>query len=147
MQSSKTMWLVIVGVLVLLGGSALLRAWPVINIVETGRTPEYPDIQPRRYAERKARVHEAAHRAIESLPRWTLVSQDAAQGVIRAVVTSRLFRFVDDVQIRIEEKDGGAIINVRSASRVGKSDFGQNARHIRSLFEAIDRQLETKAVS
>ena len=52
-----------------------------------------------------------------------------------------LFRFVDDVQISIEEKDGSVLVNVRSASRVGKGDFGQNARHIRSLFEELDRQM------
>ncbi len=141
MQLSKEMWLAIAGGLVLLGGIALLRAWPVINSVETGRTPEYPDIQPRRYQERKERVYEAARRAVEQLPRWVLVSQNPEQAVIKAEVTSRLFRFVDDVQISIEEKDGSVLVNVRSASRVGKGDFGQNARHIRSLFEELDRQM------
>jgi uncharacterized protein (DUF1499 family) len=147
MQLSKETWLAIAGGLVLLGGVVLLRAWPVINVVETGRTPEYPDIQPRRYQERKERVSEAARRAVEQLPRWVLGSQDSGQGVIRAEVTSRLFRFVDDVQIRIEEQDGLTVVNVRSASRVGRGDFGQNARHIRSLFDELDRQMGNPAGS
>lgn len=147
MQLPNTMWLAIVAGLAVLGGAALLRAWPVINVVETGRTPEYPDIQPRRYPERKERVYEAARRAVEQLPRWVLTSQDPARAVINAEVTSRLFRFVDDVQIRIEEQDGHAVAHVRSASRVGKGDFGQNARHIRSLFDALDRQMGQPAGS
>ena len=41
--------LFVVGAAIILGSLGLLRAWPAINVVETGKTPEYPDIVPRVY--------------------------------------------------------------------------------------------------
>jgi uncharacterized protein (DUF1499 family) len=132
-----------VGVALALGAAAagLLRAWPLINVVETGRTPEYPDIQPRRYAADPSRVFDAALHAISVLPRWSLVRHDEAAGEIRAESTTRVMRFVDDVTVRIQPQDRGTIVNARSASRVGRGDFGQNARNLRAFFEELDRQL------
>lgn len=138
---SKLTLMAMIGSLVLFGGFVLLRVWPMINVVETGRTPEYPDIQPRRYQDSKDRVYDAALRAADRMPRWMLASYDARQGEIRAEAVSRLFQFVDDVQIHVEAKDGTTVVNVRSASRVGRGDFGQNARNIRRFFDELDRQL------
>ncbi|MDX8392055.1 MAG: DUF1499 domain-containing protein [Mariprofundaceae bacterium] len=47
-----------------------------------------------------------------------------------ATFTSSLFRYVDDVEMRL---DGAAIIHVRSASRVGRSDFSANRKRIETL--------------
>jgi len=58
--------------------------WPVLNRVETGRTPEYPDLQPLTVALSPARVFEAALTVARTLPRWTVVKADPASG--RAVV-------------------------------------------------------------
>lgn len=122
-------------------GLTVLKSCPMINVVETGRTPEYPDLQPRQYQARKDQVFDAALRAVRVLPRWSVVSTRPEQGEIRAEATTRLLRFVDDVVIRVEEQAGLTVINVRSASRIGRSDFGQNARNVRALFEEIERQL------
>jgi uncharacterized protein (DUF1499 family) len=123
------------------------QGWPVINVVETGRTPEYPDLQPKQYQARKDLVFEAALRAIGLIPRWTVVSSRLEQGEIRAEARTRLFRFVDDVVIRVTAEGGAAIVNVRSASRIGKGDFGQNARNVRAFFAELDRQMEAGAHS
>jgi uncharacterized protein (DUF1499 family) len=77
------------------------------------------------------------------MPRWTLVSSRSEQGEIRAEATTRLFRFVDDVVVRVTEEGGRTAVNVRSASRVGRGDLGQNARNIRAFFLELDRQLAT----
>ena len=56
-------------------------------------------------------------------------------GYIRAVFTSAVFRFKDDVECMIDEAKG--VINIRSASRLGYSDFGVNrarVEEIRKLF-------------
>ncbi|GMR05522.1 MAG: hypothetical protein BMS9Abin25_0097 [Gammaproteobacteria bacterium] len=50
---------------------------------------------------------------------------------LRAVYTSRLFRFVDDMEFRLVPESG--IIHVRSASRVGKSDLGVNRKNIEKV--------------
>ncbi|MEK7293363.1 MAG: DUF1499 domain-containing protein, partial [Nitrospirota bacterium] len=85
--------------------------------------------------------------AVSRMPRWTLVSSRPEQGEIRVEVTTRLFRFVDDIVVRCAEQNGVTVVNVRSASRVGRGDLGQNARNIRAFFEALDSQLGDRAGS
>ena len=53
------------------------------------------------------------------------------QDYMRATFTSRIFRFVDDMEFHMlpEEK----IIHVRSGSRVGKSDLGVNRKNVEKL--------------
>jgi uncharacterized protein (DUF1499 family) len=130
---------------VVLGTAAMLKIWPAINIVETGRTPEYPDLLPRQYRASRDWVFDAALHAVSRMPRWTLVSSRPGQGEIRAEATTRLFRFVDDVVVRLTEQNGVTVVNVRSASRVGRGDLGQNARNIRAFFDALDSQLADSA--
>lgn len=68
---------------------------------------------------------------------WDLVQVEAARGRIEAVATSRLFGFKDDVLILIEPHAEGARVQMRSASRVGRSDLGQNARRISGYLDAL----------
>ncbi|HJU04863.1 MAG TPA: DUF1499 domain-containing protein [Nitrospiraceae bacterium] len=123
------------------GAAVLLRSWPIINVVETGQTPEYPDVIPRMYQARGEQVFDAALHAVNRLPRWSLVGRSEDQGEIRAEATTRVLRFVDDVDIHIAERAQGTIVHVRSASRVGRGDFGQNARNIRVFFQELDSQM------
>jgi len=54
---------------------------------------------------------------------------------LHAVFTSRFFRFVDDLELRMD--DEAKVIHFRSASRIGKSDLGVNRKRVddlRSLF-------------
>lgn len=65
---------------------------------------------------------------------------------IRAEYTSRIFRFVDDIEFLImETKPDEVLIHVRSASRVGRSDFGVNrerVEHIRYRMSSMDAEGE-----
>jgi uncharacterized protein (DUF1499 family) len=45
-----------------------------------------------------------------------------------ATFSTRIFRFVDDLELRMDE--GNGVIHIRSASRVGYSDMGTNRRRI-----------------
>jgi len=47
------------------------------------------------------------------------------------VKSPRFFRFVDDIELRLEEDEG--VVQVRSASRVGRSDFGVNRKRVERL--------------
>ena len=80
-----------------------------------------------------------AEAAVRSLPRWRVVSADAAAGLLTATRTTRVFRFVDDVTLRFQEVDGGSRVHARSKSRVGLSDLGQNRRNLHELFAALAR--------
>jgi uncharacterized protein (DUF1499 family) len=45
------------------------------------------------------------------------------------------------VTVRVRGAGGRSTVSVRSRSRVGKWDFGQNARNIRELLTELDREL------
>lgn len=131
----------LVGTAAALGALALLRTWPLINVVETGRTPEYPDIVPRRYQADPDRVYDAVLHAVHRLPRWSLTAYEPERLEVRAESRSRFIGFVDDVLIRVGPSGEGTTVDVRSASRVGRGDFGQNARNIRAFFDALDQEM------
>jgi uncharacterized protein (DUF1499 family) len=44
-----------------------------------------------------------------------------------------LLHLPEDVVIRIHSEDGGARVDMRSLSRLGRFDFGSNARRVRNF--------------
>ncbi len=68
-------------------------------------------------------------------------SRIGSNGVVTAVWTSPVFKFKDDVTIDLATADKGTRVRVCSRSRVGRYDFGQNAKHIRELFAEIKKAL------
>jgi hypothetical protein len=67
-------------------------------------------------------------------------SQDttARDGSIEAVARSLILGFREDVVVRIRPTSDGTRIDVRSASRYGRNDFGSNAARVRDLISDID---------
>ena len=96
----------------------------------------YPDIAPvvlpLAPAQAFARAGKVAREA-----GWEIVTASPAEGRIEATDTSLLFGFKDDIVIRVLPDAGGSRIDARSASRLGRSDFGVNARRIRKLMGAL----------
>ena len=129
-------------ILALVAAAAAALAWPRINDVTTSKTPEYPDLLDKSYALGEDRVADAAKAAISSLPRWTLKGAGKGPGgwSLQAVRTTRT-GFQDDITVRVVTEGGRAVVKVRSKSRVGKIDFGQNARNIEELLAALDLKL------
>ena len=64
--------------------------------------------------------------------------QEEHDGYLWATFTSRVFRFVDDVEFRMVPSDG--IIHVRSGSRVGYSDLGVNRKRVEKLRAGFDQR-------
>jgi uncharacterized protein (DUF1499 family) len=120
-----------------------LTRWPLINDVETGRTPEYPELRVRDYVTPADTVAKAARKTVERLPRWTFVGQGRGPGgiEIQAVARTRVFHFESDVAIRIRREGGSTRLSVRSKSRFGPCDFGQNARNIQEFLHELDQEL------
>jgi uncharacterized protein (DUF1499 family) len=149
LRRSGTRWtsrVVTVGLLA--GGLAAALAWPRINDVETGKTAEYPDLRARDYAASAGEVTEAVKRAVSRLPGWAFVGSGSGPGgsEVRAVRTMRWLGFKEDVTVRIRSEGRGARVSVRSRSRLGPWDFGQNARNIRGLLAALDGELTGRGV-
>jgi uncharacterized protein (DUF1499 family) len=66
---------------------------------------------------------------INSMDRSRIVTDK--ENYIHAEFTSAFFRFVDDVEFYFDEKD--KTIQLKSASRVGYSDFGVNRQRIDTI--------------
>jgi hypothetical protein len=63
---------------------------------------------------------------------------------LQAVAATPLFSFADDVVLRLEETPDGTRVDMRSASRLGAHDLGQNARRIRRFLADLDVALQPK---
>jgi hypothetical protein len=63
---------------------------------------------------------------------------------LQAVAATPLFSFADDVVVRLEETSDGTRVDMRSASRLGAHDLGQNARRIRRFLADLDVALQPK---
>ena len=62
--------------------------------------------------------------------RWSNLSVEAEQ-------RARLPGYKDDVVVRVTSDGAGSRVDVRSLSRVGRSDFGTNAKRVRAYLKAL----------
>ena len=70
-----------------------------------------------------------------------VVNQWPEKGEFRAVATTRVFRFKDDVTVTVLKEKDASLVNVRSKSRIGKGDLGANARRIRDFQSRLASRL------
>ena len=59
----------------------------------------------------------------------------ASDDYLAATYTSKLFKFVDDVEARLDPVNN--VIHIRSASREGYSDMGVNAKRVEAIRKAL----------
>ena len=98
----------------------------------------YPDIGPAIVAMPPPAAFEAALADAQQMG-WDIVAADPTAGRIEATATTPWFGFKDDVVIRVRPAGAGSRIDIRSVSRVGKSDLGANARRVRQYLAALRR--------
>jgi uncharacterized protein (DUF1499 family) len=75
----------------------------------------------------------AVRKAVESMHDATVIRQDG--GYLYAEFRTKLMRFVDDVEFLHDEKAG--LLHVRSASRLGRRDFGVNRARVEAIRNRI----------
>ena len=92
----------------------------------------YPDIRPLQLDVPPAEAFRRARATAEAMD-WEIVSADTAAGRLEATATTPWFGFKDDVVVRIRPEGTGSRVDVRSVSRVGRSDVGTNAKRIREF--------------
>jgi uncharacterized protein (DUF1499 family) len=68
---------------------------------------------------------------------WRIVAADPMAGRIEATARSFWMGFTDDIVVRVAAAGSGSRIDMRSASRHGRSDLGVNAARIRAYFAAL----------
>lgn len=93
--------------------------------------------------------------AIVSLARargWTVRGDPAmAEGqselTIEMVAYTSFLGFPSDVSIRLIEEDASIYVDMRSASRYGRHDLGDNARRIESFLLALDAAVKAEPIA
>jgi uncharacterized protein (DUF1499 family) len=97
----------------------------------------YPDLKPLVLNNSLASTMKAAKALVEARG-WTIAA--TTENTIEATATTRWFGFKDDVVIRMAETAQGVKVDMRSASRLGKSDLGTNAARIQAFLEDLKQQ-------
>jgi uncharacterized protein (DUF1499 family) len=99
----------------------------------------YRDILPLAVGARPAAAYQRCLEAARSLG-WQIVFADPKAMRIEATDTTPFFGFKDDIVIRVTPLGAASRVDIRSASRVGRSDLGVNARRIRTFYREMARK-------
>jgi uncharacterized protein (DUF1499 family) len=102
----------------------------------------YPEIEPLLLNVSPQEAYDTAL-AVITRRKWRIVDARPPQGgrrdgLIEAVARTPIMGFRDDVVVRIRSAQEGARVDLRSASRYGRSDLGANASRVRALIDDID---------
>jgi uncharacterized protein (DUF1499 family) len=79
----------------------------------------------------------AVRKAVESMPRTTVVQVEP--DYLYAEFRSKLMGFVDDVEFLVDPATG--VVHVRSASRLGRRDFGVNRDRVEQLRSILEKRI------
>jgi uncharacterized protein (DUF1499 family) len=100
------------------------------------QTAAYPEVRPLIVESPPAEVFPTMLAAAKAMG-WEIVSSDPAAGRIEATATVPWWGFKDDIVVVMSPNGGGTRVDVRSKSRVGKSDLGVNAERIQEYLGRI----------
>jgi len=119
------------------------------NIAKTAEDGGKKGLKTRVYKADSVTVAKAVKELVPTLSTyggsWKIVDKSDGDEVKAFKIEVPVIIFTDDLEVKIAIKtDGEVKVNVRSASRVGKSDFGENARHIRKFLSALDKKMKAE---
>ena len=100
----------------------------------------YPELSTYQSLESPNELFSAALLAVDKMG-WELVESSEAESRIEATATTTWFGFKDDVVIRVRSTADGSELDIRSKSRVGRSDVGKNAERIREFMSLLKPEL------
>jgi uncharacterized protein (DUF1499 family) len=103
-------------------GEGLRPCPPTPNCVSTEAADPRHAMPALPFAGTPAAAQERARAALLAEPRTRIVAE--RPGYLHAEARSRLWRFVDDVEVVVDSAAG--VVRFRSASRVGRGDMGVN---------------------
>lgn len=96
-------------------------------------TGAYPDVQTFQSPLPPTQTYDLA-RNVARKQGWRITREEPRALTFHAEARSLLFGFTDDIVVRVRTStDSIALLDVRSASRVGISDLGANAKRIRAF--------------
>jgi len=96
----------------------------------------YPDIQPAIVALAAPQAYARALQVAQAMG-WSIVATAPKSGHIEATDTTLWFGFKDDIVIRVRAQGDASRVDIRSVSRIGRSDIGKNAQRIRDFLQRL----------
>jgi len=123
------------------GPLARLSRYLTHNTVSTGPGSLFPELRLEEVHATPKQVRQAVIAFTQSRPGWMVADAEPPANTLHLVVTSRLLGFKDDVQVTLLPGEGGTVLHIESASRVGRGDFGANLAHVRALRRAVTEAL------
>ena len=105
----------------------------------SAQTAAFPDIKPLELSIPPSEAFDNAL-AVAKKMGWDIVAEAKADGRIEATATTFWFGFKDDVVIRIRDAANGSRVDIRSESRIGRSDTGVNAKRVRAFLAAMQNR-------
>jgi uncharacterized protein (DUF1499 family) len=115
-----------------------------VAALQQGAYPDLRGITLERSAEETFELVEEAVRKLK----WKVAASEAPTpkagrpGIIEATDQTLLLAFPDDIAIRVIGTNARSRIDIRSASRYGDFDFGQNATRIRRFYGEVQAQID-----
>lgn len=117
------------------------------NIAETSPDGGSKNLTTRFYQADPETVKNAVKEVIPTLStyggNWKTVGESDDKEIYSLKAEVPVVMFTDDLEVTVKRADNLHEIRVDavSKSRVGQSDFGENARHVRKFLNALDEKL------
>jgi len=130
-------------------GTPNAAAYPIDRFAEVQKAT-YPDLRPL-YVNRSA--DDAYEIAVDTLKRLRLqiVAETPPKprqvGLIEAVDRTLVIGFYHDVVIRVQGEQGRSRIDVRSASRFGSHDLGENPIRVRRILTELQARIDASTTT
>ncbi|MDN5928081.1 MAG: DUF1499 domain-containing protein [Hyphomicrobiales bacterium] len=122
---------------------------PITREAAARQVAAYPEITGRRYNASPGDVLGAVDHVIARRG-WKIVSHPPLvdgerEYTLEAVAKTFLFGFPSDVAIRLTDEGESTYVDMRSASRYGDDDFGDNAARVSKFLDALDTGMAGQA--
>lgn len=139
-------WLIFLGVL-LAALFVMSRFATKTNVAQTDESDADARLHPRVYQAPPQKVAweiRALAPQLSTLGKSWKLKDASTRGAAKLDLEVPVLMFTDDLTATLAAQNGGAStrVKVRSASRVGKGDFGENRRHIIQFLTALDERLK-----
>ena len=119
------------------GVLARLKIFLTTHQAEINRDPLLPELMSPHFNRTAAELF-AQLPAVAEAQGWQISASDKTQYRLQLVVSSALFKFKDDLDIRVKAEGDGSYLLAQSRSRVGRADFAANSKHLQLLLKALE---------
>lgn len=133
----------LLGATVLAFFGALSRVSTPGNVAQTATNHADPQLRTRHYQMSSQNIAQEFENLIPTLRTygraWRIISSSTRDDVTIIICEVPVLIFTDDLTVTIRGEKNFSVVDVRSSSRVGKSDLGENRRHVLQLLAQSDK--------